>query len=229
MPDISKIALPSGTVYNIKDEEARSAIAGLSSFDYIVCNSAANTPKDVVWNNGSATVTGTLVASASTKGKIYLVPSTNGEKDIFDEYVTVNPTTDVYSWEMFGNTDVHLSDLGALAKKDSASGSYTPEGTVSAPTITVTPNIVTKYVANSATGGGSITPGQAAECSLPTLGMTVSNETLNIAWTPGSFTANTPTAVTLPAFEGQSVVTGIQGATASQPTFSGTAKSVSVS
>ena len=44
-----------------------------------------------------------------------------------------------------------------------------------------------------------------------------------------SFTANTPTAVTLPTFESQSVVTGIQGVTASQPAFTGTAKSVSVS
>lgn len=229
MPDISKIALPSGTVYNIKDEEARSAIAGLSGFDYIVCSSAANTPKDVTWNNGSADIVGTLVASASTKGKIYLVPSVNGEKDIFDEYLTVNPANDSYSWEMFGNTDVHISDLGALAKKDSASGSYTPEGIVSAPTITVTPSSASAYVAASATGGGSVINGQAAECSLPTLGMTVSNETLNVSWTPGSFTSNTPTAVTLPSFSSQSVVTGIQSATASQPTFTGSEKPVSVS
>lgn len=229
MPDISKIALPSGTVYNIKDEEARSAIAGLSGFDYIVCDSAANTPKDVTWNNGSADIVGTLVASASTKGKIYLVPSVNGEKDIFDEYLTVNPTAGVYSWEMFGNTDVHMSDLGALAKKDSASGSYTPEGTVSTPIITVTPNNATIHVAESVNGGGSVTPGQAAECSMPEFGMTVSNETLSISWTPGSFTANTPTAVTLPLFVSQSIVTGIRSAEASQPEFTGSAKSVSVS
>lgn len=57
---------------------------------------------------------------------------------------------------------------------------YTPEGTVSKP------NVNLSY---------SIEDGVAARCTLPTLSMSVSNETLNIDWTDGSFTQNTPTRV----------------------------------
>ena len=42
MADISKITLPSGTTYNIKDEVAREAIAGGVSF--IVAWDGASTP-----------------------------------------------------------------------------------------------------------------------------------------------------------------------------------------
>lgn len=248
MADISKITLPSGTTYNIKDATARSAIANLNSFEYTVCSSAATTPKDVVWKNSSGTsVTGTLVASASTMHKIYLVPSTNGSKDIYDEYITINTGSSTYVWEMFGNTDVHMSDLGALAKKDSVSATYKPAGTVSQPTFTGTSGDVSvsgtpagkvkalvssveqsgynvhitptgrlantkirttlqsdsndhPFVASSANGGGAVTAGTKASCTLPSLTATVSNETLTLGWTAGSFTANNPTVVTLPSF-----------------------------
>jgi len=281
MADISKITLPSGTTYNLKDAEARAAIANLNSFEYIVCTEAANTPENVTWAKGSITITGTLVASASTKSKIYLVPSTNGTRDIYDEYITVNSSGSTYVWEMFGNTDVHMSDLGDLAYKDNASGSYTPAGTVSAPTftgteltstgkvtpsgtvskptfsgtegnvsvsgtpngnisvgsgtanytpngtvstptITVTLNTASKYVAGSATGGGSSTAGTAAQCTLPTLNPTVTNETLDLGWSDGSFTPNTPTAVTMPTFTSQTIGTSIKSATSTQPSFTGT-------
>lgn len=258
MAEISKITLPSGSSYDLKDAVARDAIGRLNSFEYKVCTSVSDTPQGVTWKSGSTTITGTLVASSSTLNKIYLVPSENGTKDIFDEYITVNTTGSTYVWEMFGNTDVHLSDLGALAKKNSASGSYTPEGTVSqptftgteksvsvsgtpsgtisvgsgtanytpsgtvsAPTIHVTPSTVTKYVASSTTGGGSVTAGTPASCTLPNLQMNVSNETLSMSWTPGSFSANTPTSVTLPSFASQSIATGISSATADAPTFTG--------
>ena len=51
---------------------------------------------------------------------------------------------------------------------------------------------------------------------------------LVLDWTPGTFTANTPTAVTLPEFTSQTIVTGIESASASTPTFTGTAKNVTV-
>ena len=279
MADISKITLPSGTTYNIKDEVARQmASAGVS---FTICTSAENTPKDVTWEKEGTTITGTLVASASTTGVFYLVKSTTqGGKDIYAEYVTVKNGAD-YSWEKIGTTDIDLSDLGALAYKDNVStnvkpegtvsqptftgnamtstgsfvpdgtvskptftgtegnvsvtgtpagtisvgtgsANYTPAGTVSTPTITVTPSTATKYVASNATGGGSVTAGSAASCTLPTLSTSVADETLTLSWTPGSFTANTPTAVTLPSFTSQTIVSGIQSASSSQPSFTGT-------
>lgn len=262
MAEISKIALPSGTVYDIKDEVARQAASAGVSF--VRCTDAGSTPKDVEWDDDGTTITGTLVASASTTGAFYLVPATTqGGKDIFAEYITVtygSGDDKTYSWEKIGTTDIDLSDLKGLAYKDSATGNYTPEGTVSqpsftgtegnvsvsgtplgsisvgsgttnytpagsvaAPELTVTPSTETVYVAASATGGGSVTAGSAASCTLPSLTTSVSGETLTIGWSAGSFSANTPTAVTLPSFSSQSVATGISSATATAPAFTGTA------
>ena len=173
MPDtksyISQIQLPgSETTYYVKDSEARDAIAQLNSFEYSICTEAADTPQGVVW--GDPEVVGTLVASADTMNKIYLVPSVNGTKDIYDEYLTIK-NGNAYSWEMFGNTDVHLSDLGALAMKDSATGSFTPAGTVSQPT----------FSGSSMTSTGSVSA--AGTVSQPTF--TGSSGSLSVSGTPG--------------------------------------------
>ena len=278
-PSISRITLPSGTTYDIKDSIARQMISAGVSF--IVCTAASNTPYGVTWDDDGTTITGTLVADEDTMGSFYLVPATNPSgKDIYAEYITVENASQ-YSWEKVGTTEVDLSNLGDLAYKDSASGNFTPSGTVSqptfsgnsltstgvftpsgsvstptftgtegsvsvsgtpsgsigvgsgaanytpagsvsAPTITVTPATETKYVAGSATGGGSVTPGSAASATMPVLTTTVSDEILTISWTAGSFTANTPTSVTLPSFSSQTIVSGITSATSSQPSFTGT-------
>lgn len=286
MADISTITLPTGTTYNIKDQGARDLIAALNTFEYVISTNAATTPQGVTWvNAGGTTVTGTLTASATTMYKIYLVPDHDGASpDSYTEYITIN-NGGTYSWERFGNTDIVLSNLGGLAYKDTASGTYTPagtiaftntnktaavspassgtatytpEGTVSQPTfsgdsltstgkftpsgsINVTVNTTTKYVATSATGGGSKTAGTAASCTLPVFSTSVVNENLTLSWTAGSFTPNTPTEVTLPSFSSQTIATGINtktftgtegdvsvtgtpSGTVSQPTFSGTGK-----
>lgn len=261
MPDISKITLPSGTTYNIKDEVARQAVAKMNSFEYLICTSEANTPAGVTWKvSTNNSITGTLAPSAATTNKIYLVPTVRGEKSIYDEYLTVKTGDTSYVWELFGDTDVHLADLGSLAMKNNARGSYTPAGAVSQPTFTgssgnvsvsgtpsgsisvgsgttnytpagtltggaigVTLSTSTKYVAESATGGGSVTAGTAASCTLPSLSMSVSNETLSLSWSAGSFTANRPTVVTLPSFKQATVASGVSSASiTTQPTFKGT-------
>lgn len=278
-PSISRITLPSGTTYDIKDSIARQMISAGVSFN--VCTAASNTPYGVTWDDDGTTITGTLVADEDTMGAFYLVPlTTPGGKNIYSEYITVQKGSQ-YDWEKIGTTDIDLSILGDLAYKDSASGNYTPAGTISTPTfsgnnltstgtftpsgsvsqptftgtegsvsvsgtpsgsisvgtgsanytpagnvsapvITVTPATETKYVASSATGGGSVTAGSAASATMPTLTTTVSDEILTISWTDGSFTANTPTAVTLPSFASQTIVSGITSATSSQPSFTGT-------
>lgn len=279
MADISRITLPSGTTYDIKDATARQMISAGVTFN--VCTVAADTPYGVTWTKNGTTITGTLAASTSTMGAFYLVPTTtSGGKDIYAEYITVQVTSD-FSWEKIGTTDVDLSSLGDLAYKDTASGNYTPEGTVSQPSfsgtsstftgsympsgtisqptftgseenvsvtgtptgsisvgtgsanytpqgnvgtpvITVTPNTVSKYVATSATAGGVVTAGNAAQCTLPTLQTTVADETLTLSWTAGSFTPNQPTLVTLPTFSSQTIATGIKSATSGAISFNGT-------
>lgn len=122
-----------------------------------------------------------------------------------------------------------IDALKSLANKNSASGSYTPAGNVSAPALTVTPSTTTKYVASSSTGGGSVTPGSSAQCTLPSLTPSIDGDTLVLQWNAGSFTANTPTAVTLPTFSSQKIATGISSATATAPSFTGTQGTVTVS
>lgn len=96
--------------------------------------------------------------------------------------------------------------LGALAYKDSASGSFTPAGTVNTPTITAETS--SKQIKEVASVG-----------TLPTLTTTVSGETLKINWTAGS----------LPTTKSTSVITNLTNLTSSKITFTGTEGSVSVS
>lgn len=218
-PLIYQITLPSGSTYDIADLVARAAATGVS---FELCTEASNTPYGVQWSSGGTTITGTLAASSSTTGKFYLVPATTQiGNDIFAEYVTV-VDGNTYSWEKIGTTDIDLSNLGSLAYKDSASGSYTPagsiavnaasgsgtsytpEGTVAAPTISVA----------SAGSTASVTP-FGTQGTLPTLTMTVSDGNLTIGFSQGTLpTAGTPVTVK----------TGDASYSASAPAFTGTEK-----
>lgn len=241
MPDISKIKLPSGTEYSLKDEVARQAAAGgiqlKGTTTTALTDEATTNPIKIGGQN----------YTAQNQDAVFY-----GKKEfVFDGTM----------WHEFGD----MSGLGALAKKDSATASYkpagtvsqptftgnemestgdyapsggvskptftgtkgnvsvkgTPAGSVSAPTLTVTPSTVSKYVAASASGGGAVTAGTAAQCTMPQLAVSVENEVLSLGWTDGSFTPNTPTAVTLPSFSKQTIATGISSATATMPTFTG--------
>lgn len=153
-PLISSITLPSGTTYEIADIAARAAAAGISM---VKCTQASDTPQGVKWMSGSTEITGTLAASSTTAGKFYLVPeTTQSSKDIFGEYVTVVDGS-TYSWEKIGTTDIDLSDLGALAYKNSASGTYTPAGSVSA-----------TFSGSSLTSTGNFTPSGAISVNAST-------------------------------------------------------------
>ena len=185
MADISKIVLPSGSSYDIKDAAARDAIAKINSFDYAICKDADTTPAGVKWFQGDLQITGTLVASAATKSKIYLVPAKNasGNSNVFAEYITVEATEGVYTWELFGDTEVRLEDLGALASKDSASGSYTPEGTIAAQAFTGTEATITV----SGTAVGTISTG-SGEANYTPAGSVTSEFTGSALTSTGKFT-----------------------------------------
>jgi len=240
MADIAKLTV-NGSTYDIKDAGARELIAAINNWSYVVCSSAANTPEDVQWDSSGTTITGTLVASADTMYEIYLVPSTNGTNDAFDEYITVTPSSGTYKWEMFGNTDVHLSDLGDLAYKDNASATYTPEGTVSQPTfsgtqgsvsVTGTPaGTVSQPTFTGAEGNLSVSGTPEGTVSQPTAEVTPTTATIGQITAVGTLpsmtydsTTETLTfaAGTLPTAADVTVMTGAS-VTVSQPTFSGSA------
>lgn len=207
MPDISKITLPSGTSYDIKDATAREAIANLQNIENILSTNAATTPEGVVWNNNGTTITGTLIASNETVKKIYLVPNgnTTDQKNIYKEYLTIR-VGNTYKWEMIGTTEANLSNLGNLAYKDSASTSYTPTGSVSAPAITLSKTNI--QTINSV--------GALPSCTFPAFTASVANENLTLAWANGSFDAGS-----LPTKNSEiSVATDVN--TVSTPEFTGT-------
>ena len=87
---------------------------------------------------------------------------------------------------------------------------YTPKGTVSKPTVSVSVNTTSVKPFGSA--------GTLPSCTLPFWSASVSDETLILSWSDGSFSAGTlPSAGTA-----VTVATGIKSATATQPTFTGT-------
>ena len=207
MAELSQITLPSGITYDLKDEVARAALASGTTFLGVTTTALTD-----------GATTQTIVISGES------VSAVNGGIAIYQNAEFIYASTDS-KWHEIGDT----TGLGALALKDSATGQYTPAGSVSTPTITVTPSTTTKYVASSATGGGAVTAGSAAACTLPVLTLSVANENLTIGWSAGSFTANTPTSVTLPTFSSQTIATGISSATSTQPTFTGTQAVIEVS
>lgn len=132
-PKIKQITLPNNTTYDLVDQGARDLIAALNSFTYKLCTAANDTPSGVTWTSGSTNITGTLTAASSTMNVIYLVPVTRNNKTIYNEYITIDKGSGSprYQWEMFGDTDIHLSDFGALAYKNSASGTYSKVKSIS--------------------------------------------------------------------------------------------------
>ena len=184
MADLKRITLPSGSTYNLVDQGARDLIAALEG--------------GTAWLG----VTVTPLSDGSTTNPIVIdeqyVTAKQGSMCAYGQKEFVfNGTT----WQEFGD----LSPLGALAYKDSASGSYTPAGTVSAPTVTVTPT--TSDIAPM-TGVGT----------LPAFTATVANETLTLGWDAG----------TLPTKGSDVAVMTGASATATAPAFTGTAATIEV-
>lgn len=174
MPDISQITMPSGTTYNIKDAQARSAKGWIGITTTALTDGATTNPITI---NGQSVTAGA------------------GDITSYDEQEFIFNGS---AWQEFGD----LSDLGTLAYKDSASGSYTPQGSVAAPDVTVTP---TTDTIKPVTDVGS----------MPTF--TVSGETLIIG------------AGAVPTLGADKTFMTDASASASAPEFTGTQGTVTVS
>lgn len=141
MAEISKIKLPSGTTYDIKDATARQMMSGA-----IVLRGATTTAL-----TDEATTNPIKIDSANFTAHSGDAVFYNKKEYVFDGT----------KWHEFGD----MSGLGSLAYKNSATGSYKPEGTVSKPTFTgnsvtgVTLQDESKYVKSAAIGDIDITDG----------------------------------------------------------------------
>lgn len=125
MADISKITLPSGTTYDIKDAVARQMISGGVSFNIVwTASDYASTESptaaklaqipynvNVQYDSGQRTATGELVAAEELQGQFYLIFSRESGDDSYNEYVVVTDVYDDYRWEQIGSASVDLSGL----------------------------------------------------------------------------------------------------------------------
>jgi len=172
---ISKITLPSGNTYEIKDAVARDMISAGVSF-IIAWNGtgtpdAAKIPAGVVVSG----VTGTLAANAAQAGAFYLIKSdtATGAPDVYDEYVAVG-VTGSKTWEKLGDTQLNLTDVVTDVQfepktTDFVTGYASPTTdkvigsdstfTVTQPTITVTPSQT--YLGATASGTAVAADGTA--------------------------------------------------------------------
>lgn len=180
---ISEVTIGENT-YDIKDAEARELIEALeSATDYLGVTTTEL--EDNVTTSPVVVIAGESVTAVKGNSVNY------GSKEFI-----YNGTV----WQEYGD----LSGLGDLAGKDEATGTFTPTGSVSAPTVSITGTQTASVEGIDSVG------------TLPTF--TVANETLTI--TAGTLPTKA-TAVT--------AVTNVGSATATAPTFMGTAGTVTVS
>lgn len=133
MPDISKITLPSGTTYDIKDATARSQIAALTGGDAVVFIGVSTT---TLTDGGNEIPTVGGVQKTPATGQLFFYGT--------QEFIYGADS----KWHALGSLD----SLGDLAYKDNASGTYTPEGTISIPTFTGTSSSVTVTATDNNSG-----------------------------------------------------------------------------
>ena len=220
MADISKITLPSGTTYDIKDATARAAIGGA-----IIIRGTTTTALTDGATTNPITIDNESYTAVANDAVFY------GNKEfVFDGT----------KWHEFGD----MTGLGALATKDSASGSYTPagtiavnaasgsgtsytpEGSVSAPTISMssagsTATIHNPTKATVATAVTAAAPGATAP-SNPITYYSVANETLSLY----QIGYNTGDSIST---SDVTVKTGDATYSASTPSFTGTEKKLAFS
>ena len=195
MADFTKIVYGE-TTYKVKDKTAREAIAALEGGSYFLG------------------ITTTPLADQSTTNPIMIdseeKTATNGNIAVYQKAEFIFNGT---KWIEFGD----LSSLGALAYKDTATGTYTPQGTIGA--ITPEGTIDTSETTATSTNGHSITD----VGTLPSLEYDSADESL-------TFDAGTlPTKGAATAVLTSVTIRATLNGTEVTPVFTGTAKSVSVS
>lgn len=222
MADLARLTLPSGNTYNLKDSEAREMIRELLNVhEYL---GVTTTPITDGSTTNPVVISGVSVTAVASDLVTYE----------HDEFVF----SSVGTWQKFGD----LTSLGALAYKNTASGNYTPAGTVSQPSFTGSElTSEGSYTPQGSVSGAAVTLSKKNIGSVTNAGSmptyTVSNETLVI--TAGAVptvetesVAEDVDTVTQPSFSGTAATLQVKGTpagTVSQPTFSGTQDTITVS
>lgn len=213
MADISKITLPSGSTYNLKDEVARQIASGA----VYLCGTTSTTLAD------QATTSSVIIPEAReirgveyAAGASYAPVSGDAFFQNSKEFVW-----DGAHWNEFGD----MSGLGALAYKDAGSVTFTPTGSVSTPDILVSAAGSTGTINEAAAKTVVTDMSVAAPSSTTATGelvyCSVSNNTLTLS----KFVETTGTSITTTS---KTFKTGDASYYATQPTFSGDSQTTSV-
>lgn len=213
-PIIIQIKMPSGTVYDIVDQGARDLIQEILNFtEYLGVTTSpiteGSTINPILIDGEEVTAVAGNVVTLSSDSSEWIFSSTG-------------------KWQNFGK----LSGLGALAFKDSASGSYTPAGTVSQPEFTGTSftpagSISTpEFSGSELTSTGSYTPAGSIS------NVVLESKTIKQFKTQGQLTSFAVSNGVLEITDGvlptgEDVNVG-SGSVTTQPTFTGTAATLSV-
>ena len=201
MAQISKITLPSGTTYDIKDATARAAIQALTGGDAVVFVGVSST--ELTDGGTQKPTVNSVVINDLSPGQLYFYGTS--------EFIWGTDS----KWHELGS----LESLGALAYKDDASGSYTPAGTVSQPTFTGTSSSVTITATDNASGnyqpkgsisGGAFTGSNTTFTGTFTPEGSVAAPTVSLKTAGSTTTIKNPTSVTV----AKTVTASAPGATA---------------
>lgn len=189
-PTLSRITLPSGTTYDIKDAWSREQIEALSGYTYYMG------------------VTTTPLTDGSTTNPVVIGgESVEAQRGAICTYQSKEFIWNGTAWQEFGD----LSALGEMAFVDTASATYTPQGSVTASftgsssnvTITATNNTNgnyqpagsitgTTFTGASMTSTGKFTPSGSVSFTNTNKTATVSSTSGTATYTPeGSVTAGT--------------------------------------
>ena len=167
MPYISKITLPSGTSYDIKDAYAREVIETLAGGDAVVFIGVSST---ALTDGGTEKPTINNEQVNPSSGQLFFYGTS--------EFIWGKDS----KWHELGD----LSSLGSLAYKNSASATYTPAGSISKPTFTGSgTDVSVSFIEPIVPGSGNYTPtgsislsgGQASASYKPKGGVSVSAAT----------------------------------------------------
>lgn len=147
-PDISKITLPTGSTYNVKDQTARDLIAALEKKGKYLGKTTTDISDNSTNNPITVVIDGTPTQVTAIEGDWAIYDKYDGQTMVGTIESIWNGTT----WQEFGD----LSDMGSLAYKDSASGSTTVAVPKTYTTITTTATTESKTVTSTGTTTGSV-------------------------------------------------------------------------
>lgn len=192
MAELSQLQMPSGTIYTFKDTVAREQAAG-----GIKLKGSTTTPLTDEATTNPIVIDGESYTAVNQDAVFY------GKKEL---------VFDGTKWHEFGD----MSGLGDLAIKDSASGSFTPSGSVSKPTFTGTAGSVSvkgtpsgSVTLNTVDVGTTVSKASSGEATYTPQG-TVTPPSISFGVPGDTTTIKNPTKTTV----AKTVVTAAPGTTA---------------